>query len=201
MEALLPNIFPIYMAQGWAAQPVLIQMADLGGVTTVSAVMVALNAGIYRLILGFKNYKQLDQRAAAFTGGLLILVLGYGLIRIGMVEAEMEAAPKFNVGIVQGNMSIREMSIPRERNRILASEQQVSAKLQKQGAQMVLWGETAYPNSRIFHPKSEHEPPPEHPWHVRRGFTIPAMFGAVTREDLRSKGCGMGGRSAGTPPT
>ena len=41
IEATLPNIFPIYMAQGWAAAPMLIQTAELGGVTTVSFVMVA----------------------------------------------------------------------------------------------------------------------------------------------------------------
>jgi apolipoprotein N-acyltransferase len=193
IEATLPNIFPIYMAQGWASQNVLIQMADLGGVTTVSAVMVALNAGIYRLLLGYRRYRKLDQQAAAFTGGLLVLVLGYGLIRIAQVEAEIEAAPKFTVGVVQGNMSIREMSVPKHRLRVLADQQRVSAELEREGAQLVVWGETAYPNSRVFHRRSQHEPPPDHPWHVRRGFSIPVIVGAVTRENLRAMGCGFAG--------
>lgn len=193
IEATLPNIFPIYMAQGWASQRVLIQMADLGGVTTVSAVMVALNAGIYRLILGAWRHRGLDQQAAAFTGGLLVLVLGYGFTRIAQVEAEMEAAPKFAVGVVQGNMSIMEMSVEPNRLRVLAEQQRVSAELEQQGAQLVVWGETAYPNSRVFHRRSEHEPPPGHKWQVRRGFTIPALVGAVTRENLRAAGCGFEG--------
>jgi apolipoprotein N-acyltransferase len=193
IEATLPNIFPIYMAQGWASQKVLIQMADLGGVTTVSAVMVALNAGIYRLLLGYRRHRALDQQAAAFTGGLLVVTLGYGVIRIAQVEAEMQEAPKFAVGVVQGNMSIREMTYPKHRKRVLAEQQRVSAQLEQQGAQLVVWGETAYPNSRVFHRRSQHEPPPDHPWHVRRGFSIPAIFGAVTREDLKAMGCGFAG--------
>jgi apolipoprotein N-acyltransferase len=193
IEATLPNIFPIYMAQGWAAQPLLIQMADLGGVTTVSAVMVALNAGIYRLILGYTQRRRLDLQAAAFTSGLLVVVIGYGLIRMAQVEAEMQAAEKFNVGVVQGNMSIMEMTVPKHRLRVLAEHQRVSAELEQQGAQLVVWGETAYPNGRVFHRKSEHEPPPDHPWHVRRGFSIPVIFGTVSREDLRARSCGFRG--------
>ena len=44
--------------------------------------------------------------------------------RIRAIEQQMDAAPKLNIGAVQGNMSIREMGDPDERPNILAKHQQ-----------------------------------------------------------------------------
>ncbi len=190
LEATLPNIFPIYMAQGWAAAPIMIQAAELGGVTTVSFLMVAINAGLYTVGKRLWLDKTLDKPAAAVTAALLIGVPAYGAMRIAQVEADMELVPHLKIGVVQGNMSIAEMTRPRLRDRAFAGQQRVSAELQAEGAQVMLWGETAYPNSRIFHRQSKHEPPEGHPWRVHQGFDVPIIFGAVTREDRRGRNCG-----------
>lgn len=190
VEATLPNIFPIYMAQGWAAAPVLIQTAELGGVTTVSFVMVATNAALYVILRQLWKARTLDRPAAIAAGVLLVTVPAYGKIRIAQVEAQMEAAPHLKVGVVQGNMSIAEMTQPRLRNRAFEGELRKSAELQAEGAQVILWGETAYPQSRIFHRGSEHEPPEGHPWRIHQGFDAPIILGAVTREDVRGVNCG-----------
>jgi apolipoprotein N-acyltransferase len=190
VEATLPNIFPIYMAQGWAAQPLLIQTAEIGGVTTVSFVMVATNAALYAVLTGLLRHKTLDRPAAIAAAVLLVLVPAYGAVRMGQVDADMEAAPHMKVGVVQGNMSIKEMTRPSLRDRAFAGEIRKSRELAEQGAEVILWGETAYPNSRIFHRASEHEPPEGHPWRIHQGFDVPVIVGAVTREDPRGKNCG-----------
>lgn len=190
LEATLPNIFPIYMAQGWAAAPLWIQTAELGGVTTVSFVMVMINAGLYTLIKRYWQQRTLDRPAAIVTATLLVLVPAYGALRIGQVEADMQSAEHMKIGVVQGNMSIAEMVRPQMRDRAFLGQRRLSGELADQGAQAILWGETAYPNSRIFHRKSEHEPPKGHPWRIHEGFDVPVILGAVTREDPRGRNCG-----------
>ncbi len=182
MEAVLPNIFPIYMAHGWCWQPLLMQTAELGGVTTVSAVMVATNAALYTLARARLVEHTVDRRAAITAAVLLVGNPLYGAIRIAQVQAQMEDAPKLVFGVVQGNMSIRQMANPETRVRILAGQQEMTAKLQAEGAQVALWGETSYPNGKTFHRQRTEDLPPNHPWRVRRGFDIPIVFGAVTRD-------------------
>jgi apolipoprotein N-acyltransferase len=190
IEATLPNIFPIYMAQGWAAAPTLIQTAELGGVTTVSFVMVATNAALYVVITRYWRERVLDRPAAIAAAGLIAVVPAYGAMRMAQVQSTMDAAPHLKVGVVQGNMSIAEMTRPRERDRAFMGEIRKSRELEAEGAEVILWGETAYPNSRIFHRESKHEPPQGHPWRLHQGFTAPLIVGAVTRENVRGANCG-----------
>mgnify|MGYP002619819798 CR=1 FL=1 len=182
VEATLPNIFPIYMAQAWAWQPLLVQAAEIGGVTMVSGLMVAINAGLFILAKRWLLGRRLDRPAAAVTFALVVGIPAYGALRIAQVEAQMEAAPKLRVGVVQGNMSIREMSTRKEKPRILARQQQMSRELQDQGAELIVWGETSYPNGRVFVRQSVRDLPEGHEWRVRNGFSVPVIFGAVTRD-------------------
>ena len=194
-EAFLPNLFPIYMALSWCWQPLWIQTAELGGVTTVSAVMVAINAGLYVLLREKLEHGRFDRRAAIVTGALLVGVPTYGAIRISMVEADMAEAEVLKFAVVQGNMSIFEMrgykdgKPPRTREgrkerklRVLGKQQALTAKLEQQGAQIALWGETSYPNARVFVRASVKDAPEGHSWQVKQGFSIPVIFGAVTKD-------------------
>lgn len=181
VEAFLPNIFPIYMSHAWCWQPLWIQTAELGGPTLVSGLMLAINAGAYTLLRRWWTDRVVDRPAAIVTLGLIVGLPVYGAIRIAQVEATMEAAPKLEFGVVQGNMSIRQMGDPNWKHWIFRQQQGKSAELQAQGADVILWGETAYPNSRIFKRDSTEEPPPGHPWRIHEGFDAPVIVGAVTR--------------------
>ncbi|MBC8073000.1 MAG: hypothetical protein IAG13_32055, partial [Deltaproteobacteria bacterium] len=185
VEAVLPNIFPIYMAQAWAWQPLLMQTAELGGVTMVSGVMVAGNAVLYELLRARLTKQPFARRDLIAAAVILIGNPIYGAIRIAQVEAQIAEAPKLRFGVVQGNMSIRQMANPQWRKQVLAAEQAMTAKLQAEGAEVALWGETAYPNPRAFTRQSTHDLPEQNPWHVQRGFDIPIIFGTVTRDETR----------------
>lgn len=182
LEAVLPNIFPIYMALSWCWQPLWIQTAELGGVTTVSATMVAMNVGLYVVLRTAVRERRFDRGAAVFAAAFLVGVPVYGALRMRAVQAQMDAAPKFQVGVVQGNMSIREMGMGSERMRILDGQRRVSAELAAAGADLILWGETAYPHGGMFFRESRHEPPPGHPFRIHEGFDVPALIGTVTRD-------------------
>jgi apolipoprotein N-acyltransferase len=182
VEALLPNIFPIYMAHAWCWQPWLIQGAELGGVTMVSGIMVAFNAAAWSIIDA--NRKRQPRRLGDFfaIAGFGLGNMLYGSLRIAQVDEDIAAAPKVKFAVVQGNMSIKQMAHPQWRRKVLANQQAKTAELAAQGAQIALWGETAYPNPRVFTRDRTTDLPEDHAWHVRRGFDIPIVFGAVTRD-------------------
>ncbi len=181
-EALLPNIFPIYMGLAWCWQPLWIQTAEIGGVTMVAGFMLAINAALYRTLRSAIVDNALEVRAAVVFVGLLVLLPTYGSIRISQVQSQMAAAPKLNFAVVQGNFSILEMRNLRLKHPILRREQQMTRALQDQGAQVALWGETAYPNPRAFTRQSTSDLEERNPWRVQQDFDIPIIFGTVTRD-------------------
>lgn len=182
MEALLPNLFPIYMALGWCWQPLWIQAAELGGVTMVSGIMVALNAALYRVLATGLDERRLDRRAAVVALAWLVGVPTYGAIRIAQVQARMEAAPTIGIAAIQGNFSIFQMRRREEKQPILRRQQALTAQFEAQGAELAVWGETAYPYGRQFFRDSQTDLPPSSPRKVQQGFSIPVVFGTVTSE-------------------
>jgi apolipoprotein N-acyltransferase len=180
-EALLPNIFPIYMGLAWCWQPLWIQTAEIGGVTMVAGFMLAINAAGYRTLRSLLD-GQLEMRAAVALAALLAFLPAYGAIRIAQVKAQMSASPTLNFAVIQGNFSIFEMRNMRLKHPILRGQQQMTKMLQDQGAQVALWGETAYPNPRAFVRTSTHDLEDGNPWKVQQDFDIPIIFGTVTRD-------------------
>lgn len=181
-EALLPNIFPIYMALAWCWQPLWIQTAEIGGVTMVSGFMLAINAALYHALRSRLLEGRLHMRAALVFVALVVGLPTYGALRIAQVKRDMQVAPKLSFAVVQGNMSILEMRQMPLKVPILRKQQRMTAQLQAQGAQIALWGETAYPNPRAFTRQSQTDLPANSAWKVQRDFDIPIVFGTVTRD-------------------
>lgn len=181
LEAVLPNIFPIYMALSWCWQPLWIQTAELGGALAVSFVMVAINAAVWETIHGYIERGKPNTVALATLVAWLIGVPAYGWIRIEQVEAEMERADKLRIGVVQGNFGIETYGTPGMKPLLLRELQRVTAALQADGAQLVLWGETAYPYGR-FARQHETDLDPQDRRRIQRGFDVPVIVGLITRD-------------------
>lgn len=190
------SIFPVHMALSWAWQPLWIQTAELGGAVTVSFTMVAINAAIWECIRGYMDAgkpsgvgssKSLGDPRRPTKLALVSLVawmLGvpaYGWIRMEQVEAEMARAPSLRVGVVQGNFGIETYATPGMKPLLLRELQRVTGALQADGAEVVLWGETAYPYGR-FTRQHETDLDPEDRRRIQRGFNVPVIVGLVTRD-------------------
>jgi len=184
------SIFPVHMALSWAWQPLWIQTAEIGGALAVSFVMVAINAALWELLRGWLERREPHhvsmgpprlRRAAAVAAAWLLGVPAYGWIRIAQVERQMEDAPQLRFGVVQGNFGIETYSHGKMKSVILAELQRVTAGLQAEGAEVVLWGETAYPYAR-FSRQHETDLRPDDPRRVQRGFDVPVIVGLVTRD-------------------
>lgn len=186
-EALLPHIFPSYLALMWCWQPLWLQVAEIGGVTTVGLVQLLINAGLYAGLRDYLMRRQINRRALIVAAVTLIATPIYGAVRMAQVDAMMAAAPKLKVGVVQGNFGITEWGNPRMKFQILRNMQRESARLQAQGAELLLWGETAYPFSYALPREGGTDLPETNPRRVRRDFSIPLVFGVVTADRKVSK--------------
>lgn len=175
------SIFPVHMALSWAWQPLWIQTAELGGALAVSFVMVAINAALWELLRVWLERREIDRKLAAIAAAWLIGIPAYGWIRIKQVERQMEEAPSLRIGVVQGNFGIETYATSRMKPLLLAELQRVTAALQKEGAEVVLWGETAYPYAR-FSRQHETDLRPGDPRRIQRGFDVPVIVGLITRD-------------------
>lgn len=177
-ESLVPFIFPWYLAitQAWVT-PV-IQVAELTGPVGVTALLLIVNGALYDALTTTSRRRRVATPALA--AGIVAVALVFGVIRIHQVEATRASAPHIHVGLVQGNIPFDEKGYKRRdlAPRQLANLQEVSADLERQGADLVVWSESSYP---FGIPRDQKEDfPPRAVGRVRRGFTVPLVFGAIT---------------------
>ena len=145
-EHFMPRIFPAYM--GDCQQPFLpiMQVADLFGVSAVTFLLYRVNAELALLWRAWRAGGAWRGRAASLrvTGAMFTLALLYGLVRIPMVDAEVAAAPKLRVGVVEPNIGIFEAEPTDRRRDHLLVLQRLSQRAVEQGAELVIWSESAY---------------------------------------------------------
>lgn len=189
IEFVLPSIFPVYMALSWAWHPLWIQTAEIGGALTVSFVMVAINAAIWETVrakwLPERGERgRIDKLALGTLAAWLIGVPAYGALRIHQVEREMAEAPKVQFGVVQGNFGIDTYATRAMKPVLLRELQRVTSELDRQGADVVLWGETAYPFGR-FTRQHQADLPEIDRRRIQRDFDVPVIVGLVTHDGTR----------------
>lgn len=175
-ELCVPLIFPWYYAisQAWVV-PV-IQIADLTGPLGVSALLMLVNGAIYDLVDGRLAGSGWRWRPAAAAAAVVLVALGYGQIRLHQVRARRAAAPKVKVGMVQANIGIVEKGRMRLAPRHLKLHQELSADLQRRGAQLIVWPESSYP----YHFTRDQRADWTDDKAVRKGFDVPILFGTIT---------------------
>lgn len=103
LEFLYPNLFPWRLANSQFHAPVLMQIGDVTGPFGLSFVMVWLASG---MTLVLRRPRRPGALAAALAS--VVVVLGYGAIRWADIARAIERAPVVRVGLVQGNVGIRE---------------------------------------------------------------------------------------------
>ena len=151
-EALVPMIFPWYLGNAISAELPMIQIADLGGVHLVSALLYAANAALAEILLAPIGRRMPSWRFLGFVSLFALATWGYGELRIPQVDAEQKAAPAMKIGMVEGNIGIWEKEAkylePGMRAKTLRHNlllhQQMSADLDKRGAELIIWPESSY---------------------------------------------------------
>jgi apolipoprotein N-acyltransferase len=180
-ELLVPQLFPCgqYISQAW--HPLVIQISELTGPLGVTALLMMVNGALYDLIL--------DARAARYPAlacaALLAAALLFGGVRMRQVDALIAHAPALKVGLVQPNFAYTidgEFSRD-EALRQLTALQEQSRRLEREGAQLLVWSEGSFP---IAVPRAfDADFSPDSLAMIRRGFTVPTLIGAEMYDEAR----------------
>lgn len=142
-ESLIPLIFPWHFGNSQSLNYAFIQSAELGGVVWLSALLMVANFAVWGLFQAARSRRR-PSAGVALACAAIVANFAYGAIRIPQVEADIAAAPTLNVGLVQANIGIYEKGDSREEPSQLIAHQRLSALLEGQGAELIVWPETAY---------------------------------------------------------
>ncbi len=195
-EFLLPFIFPWYYANSQYWLTPMIQVCELGGVTLLSFLLVMTNGFLIDTLACLFEKRSRWWKPLLGALAVPLLVGGYGLLRMYMVDRQAQAAPHLKIGLVEADVGIWEKEDPRKTDDNLVRHQRMSIELEKSGADLIVWPETAY---RLIIPRDATNIapsvtlPPEHAAADRaagtgdldrtapqRGFSAPLLFGALT---------------------
>ena len=173
-ELLVPQLFPCgqWISQAW--NPLVIQITELTGPLGVTALLMLVNGALYDCWLDPRR----AVRPALAAAVLLSAALVFGAVRMHQVDAAIAAAPRLKIGLVQPNFAYTidgEFSRD-EALRQLTALQEQSRRLEKAGAQLVVWSEGSYP---VTVPRDFSEDfPAESLGMIRRGIGVPVIIGA-----------------------
>jgi apolipoprotein N-acyltransferase len=144
-ELVYPQLFQSYTANSQAWMPVLIQIADIGGVLLLSGVIALFGGAVAQVIIN-RMRRRAAPRMLVFTAlGAFAFTIVYGMVRMPQIEARDAAAAKLKVAIVQANVGESdkhlkaEEGIERYRNLTMAA-------IQKPDLGLIVWPETAFNN-------------------------------------------------------
>lgn len=105
-ERAYPLLFPSYYANCFHDLPWMIQVADLGGPTLLSALAVLWNIAAFDTLRAMRRARPWNRRISAVAVTTLLSTLAYGVYRTNEVEVRSAAAEHIKVGVVQADMGI-----------------------------------------------------------------------------------------------
>jgi len=171
VAALSPSLFPWRLCHSHTGFPLWLQLAELGGQPILDLCLTYAAIGLGRAAV-------CRERVALLVGmSALLLPLSYGATRIDQVREDREAAPLFRLGVVQPNVGIFEKRDRMRAPEHLAALQDATRRLEMEGAELVVWPETAYP---FPIPRSRPRDPRGRGGILGRGVEGPILAGAVT---------------------
>lgn len=151
-EMLVPFIFPWYLGNGLYLFSTAVQIAELTGVLGITALIVAVNVALYEVGLAILTRRRVPRLQPILVSGLLAATLVFGALRIAELEDQVKEAPKLRIGMVEADVGIwekeardlpREMILPTMRRNLLR-HQMLSRDLAEDGAELIVWPETAF---------------------------------------------------------
>jgi apolipoprotein N-acyltransferase len=160
-EWLLPKLLGDTLGHGLAPSATLRQMADLGGAALLSLGLLLANEAVALGVLRWRDGVRRWLPPLALAAALPALMAGYGLWRLGVLEAQLsEPAAALRIAMVQSNIVDYERR--RRESGTYAVVRQIldthfaltRAAIEHHGAEAVLWSETVYPTP-FGHPRSD----------------------------------------------
>jgi apolipoprotein N-acyltransferase len=174
LQSIWPVLFPYTFLLGFAEQPALMQLAELGGVPLLEALVVLCAVFVARALA--VDAAAVRLRLLAIAGLIPLLMYVQGSWRMQSLDAEAAGAPVVRVGIVQPNVPIG----PVPGSEKLARLRLPSVEAERRGAELIVWPEAGTFPYRV-------ERPFEHDDSLRAADVMalhgrPTIFGAGSRK-------------------
>jgi apolipoprotein N-acyltransferase len=180
-EFVVPQLFPCgqWISQAW--QPRVIQIAELTGPWGVTALLMMVNGALYDLLESTRAARYAAISAAAILAAALI----FGAVRMRQIDALVAHAPQLKVGLVQPNIAYTNdgQFSPEEAERELAGLQSQSRRLERAGAELVVWSEGSYPVALPRDLSADFAA--DSPAMIRKDLSGPVIIGADSYDDKR----------------
>ncbi|MCX6879884.1 MAG: apolipoprotein N-acyltransferase [Verrucomicrobia bacterium] len=161
----------------WRVWP-LTQAAEIGGPAAVTGLLVLINVIIAEAVV------RLATRSRSWRGPtvgviVVLLTIGGAWARARFVEDVRHRSHKTKTGLVQPNFGPLSPKM-RERHgqRVVDCLVGLTRQLDAQGAELVLWPESAWPFPIDRSRRGDF--PAGHPWRIRNGIKAQVLFGSLT---------------------
>jgi len=142
----VPTMIPWTVACGVCPWPATVQLAELVGERGV-ALLMAIEAALVAegLELALRHDRRGAIRRVGTAAALVAGSLVYGAVRISQVDALRAAAPSASIALVEPATEATERWDEREARSILAKLTTLTQRAERDGADLVIWPEDAYP--------------------------------------------------------
>jgi apolipoprotein N-acyltransferase len=150
LSTFLPCVFPWTVATGLAPYPPLLQLAEhVGerGVATLMALTSGLLAEAGRRLRAGPEERRAATAMLGAAAAIPLVMLAHGLLATRQVEAEMRAAPRARVTLLQPSIEATERWDPQQAARILERLTTLTREAEQAvpTPDLVVWTEGAYP--------------------------------------------------------
>lgn len=154
VESLMPLIFPWRLGHSQVYHPAFTQSIELGGVFLTSALVVAVNVALYRSALQVAGTPRKGIRRSRYALVVAVFVAVnylFGLQRLAAIDAAQERADHVAIGLAEADIEIEDKWDAGLYQDNLLRHQRLSAELEEQGAELVVWPESAFELSQYYY--------------------------------------------------
>jgi len=152
VATFVPAVFPWTPSGGLTPWPVIVQTAEIIGERGTS-LLVAIACGLVaHAFLRFRAYEGARSAGArgaaaplALAAAIVVVMLGYGALRMRSVEASRAAAPRARVTLVQPGFDASARWDPDQATMMVDRLTTLTKSAELRGADLTVWPESAYP--------------------------------------------------------
>jgi apolipoprotein N-acyltransferase len=173
VELLYPQLFPANIGAALYRASVLTQIVDVTGMLGLTALVALVNGAAWELLQPWTTGRPASRRRVMTAAAVVLAVVLYGLARLPMIDAQMAAAPKLKVALIQTNIGGATLD---RRNQVVARHRAMSeqALADEPDVALLVWPESV----SAALPRDV----PNIAGRVTEGLAIPVIFGGVTYE-------------------
>lgn len=141
-ERFVPVLFQSYLGVALLPALPLMQIADLGGIVLVSALVALVNGALADSLCARVSRRPVPAAPLVIAALVIAAALAYGTARMASQQAREAAAPRRTIGIAQPAVGMAALHEHPELG--LNAAQQLTRALAARGAELVLWPESAF---------------------------------------------------------